>query len=193
MDKYSLFIRGTKYILLTTSVILFICMFSLPKISDRVLDEKTLKQIEMIQARGVGEVEYFELTDGGDNIKISALSASLSDQHKLEDVAAKLVSKQGRELTLTSDKGTVDRGSNIASFNKNVVVTTAEDINLYTDQLYLSTIEGSGESPGRTRVKGASWDLIADSMQTRRNEQEGKRFVLFTGNVKLIYFLHKEN
>jgi len=48
-------------------------------------------------------------------------------------------------------------------------------------------------SPGKIIIKGASWDLTAASMQTHRDEQKGKEFVLFTGNVKLIYFSLKEN
>jgi|GEM_PF-5114277 lipopolysaccharide export system protein LptC len=168
-------------------------MLLFPNISDRALDEKTIKMIEVIQTRGVGELEYFELIDGSDNLKISASSASLGEPHKLKDIAAKLVSEQGRELTLTSDEATVDRGSNIASFNQNVIVTTAEDIKLYTDQLYVSAFDRSVESPGKIIIKGASWDLTAASMQTHRDEQKGKEFVLFTGNVKLIYFSLKEN
>ena len=192
MDKYSLFVRGAKVLLLTTSAIVVIYTLSFSTAANRVFDKKTLHLIKKIQARGVGGLEYFELIDGSDDIKISASSVSLNEPQKLEDVVAKLVSKQGRELILTSDEGTVDRRSNIASFNKNVIVTTAEGIKLYTDQLCVNAIERSGESPGRTRVKGASWDLTADFMQTRRDEQEGKRFVIFTGSMKLVYFPRKE-
>jgi hypothetical protein len=168
-------------------------MISVRKDPDRLLHEKTIVPIDLVQPRGIGGVEYFELVDGEDSIKISASFASLNEPNRLENVNAEIFPTQGRKLTLTSDEGTVDRGKNIVSFEKDVIVKTTEGITLYSDQLYVSATEGSGESPGRISVKGASWDLTADSMQTRRDEHEGKQLVLFKGNVKLIYLSSKEN
>ncbi len=129
-------------------------------------------------------------TPQGDEILITASVAKPGgggQSPEIVDLDARVQRADGSRMTMTSDKGMVELGSDVASFVGNVDIMSSVGMLVETDLLNIALSGLSGESPGPVRGSGPMGEFRAGSMTFDIKSEGGPVHMLFKNGVELVY------
>lgn len=138
----------------------------------------------------VTEPFFSGTTPQGDEILLTASLARPGGGNQapeIIDLDARIQRPDGSVMTMQSDTGTIQLGSDIANFVGNVRFTTSSGLVVLTDQLNAALSGLSGNSPGPVQGTGPIGEFTAGTMQFETKNEGGPVHMLFKNRVKLIY------
>ncbi|WP_146347758.1 LPS export ABC transporter periplasmic protein LptC [Phaeobacter marinintestinus] len=130
------------------------------------------------------------VTASGDEILISAQTASPGvpgEPAHAEWLNARITTKDGIQIVLTSDTGTVAMDKDVVTFEGNVVIVSTNGYEITTDTLNASLSVVAGSTPGRIDGTSPMGHFTAGNMELRSENEDGPLHLLFKNGVKLVY------
>lgn len=192
MDRHSRWVQFLKVLLPLVAILLLSSVFlfsrsidtnvSVP-FSGQEIDDRLTDQI-------VTRPDYKGVTRKGEEIRVEARRASQGGEDEMptaSEFQGRFGLSNGGEITLESDTGAIRPDKGTATFTGNVVITTANGIQVTTDLLNTSLDEIRGDSPGQIDGVGPIGDFTAGHMTFGAEKKDGPVHILFTGGVKLVY------
>ncbi len=192
MDRHSRWVQFLKVVLPLAAILLLSTVFLLSRsvdtnvsvpFSGQEIDERLTEQI-------ITRPDYKGVTRKGEEIRVEARRASQGSADgspTAAEVQGRFGLSSGGEITLESNTGMVRPDKGTATFAGNVVITTADGIQVTTDLLNTSLDEIRGDTPGQIDGTGPIGDFTAGRMTFGTEKKDGPVHILFTDGVKLIY------
>ncbi|MEX0351171.1 MAG: hypothetical protein AB3N15_17240 [Paracoccaceae bacterium] len=192
MDGHSRLVQFLKVLLPLAALGLLSTLFLL---SDSVDPESSIPfaegdVIERIRNQQITEPFFSGVTEKGEEIQFTAESVSPGGAYspaEARNLRAELILNNGGQINLTSTTGHLSMETQVATFTGDVVITTADGLEVTTDILSASTHEVAGSAPGEVEGHGPIGEFTAGSMELGPKKDGGPIHVLFTNGVKLIY------
>jgi lipopolysaccharide export system protein LptC len=192
VDSHSRLVQLFKVLLPLAALGLLSTLFLL---SDSVDPESTIPfaegdVIERIRDQQITEPFFSGVTDKGEEIQFTADSVSPGGTYspaEARNLRALLTLNNGGHINLTSNTGHLSMETEMATFTGNVVITTADGLEVTTDLLSTSIREVAGSAPGEVEGHGPIGEFTAGSMELGPKKVGGPIHVLFTNGVKLLY------
>ncbi len=101
-----------------------------------------------------------------DLIATRATTGKTTDEFKMEDVNATIITEQGERIYITAKKGVFDKGSSLLSLIDDVVIKKPEDkYEIYTDLLHYNDKTKIADCPGATRLVGDKVSIKGGSLK----------------------------
>ena len=101
-----------------------------------------------------------------DLIATRAMTGNTTDEFKMEDVNATIISEQGEHTYVTARKGLFDKVSSLLSLIDNVVIKKPKDkYEIYTDLLHYNYKTKIADCPGATRLVGDKVSIKGGSLK----------------------------
>ncbi|WP_299947413.1 hypothetical protein [uncultured Ruegeria sp.] len=192
VDRHSRWVQFLKVLLPLVAILLLSSVFLLSRsidtnvsapFGDQDVDDRLTDQV-------VSRPDYKGVTRKGEEIRVEARRASQSGEEgtpTASEVQGRFELSSGGEITLESNTGMIRPDKGTATFAGDVVITTADGIQVTTDLLNTSLDEIRGDSPGQIDGTGPIGDFTAGRMIFGTEKKDGPVHILFTGGVKLIY------
>ncbi|UWR03110.1 hypothetical protein K3740_19095 [Ruegeria conchae] len=192
VDRHSRWVQFLKVLLPLAAILILSSVFLLSRsidtnvsvpFSDQDIGERLTDQV-------VTRPDYKGVTRKGEGIRVEARRASQSGELETptaSEVQGRFELSSGGEITLESNTGMIRPDKGTATFVGDVVITTADGIQVTTDLLNTSLDEIRGDSPGQIDGTGPIGDFTAGRMIFGTVKKDGPVHILFTGGVKLIY------
>ena len=192
MDRYSQMVQFFKVLLPLAAIFLLATVFLLSRsietngtgpFSDDAIDQHMSDQVVTLP-------DYKGVTRKGEEVRIEARQARQGqpgDDPTASEIHGQYDLSNGREITMVSNEGTIRPDKGTATFVGDVVITTADGIQVTTDLLNTSLDEIRGNTPGQVDGTGPIGDFTAGRMTFGTEKKDGPVHILFTDGVKLIY------
>ncbi|KIC47480.1 MAG: LPS export ABC transporter periplasmic protein LptC [Ruegeria sp.] len=192
MDRYSQMVQFFKVLLPLAAIFLLATVFLLSRsietngtgpFSDDAIDQRMSDQVVTLP-------DYKGVTRKGEEVRIEARQARQGqpgDDPTASEIHGQYDLSNGREITMVSNEGTIRPDKGTATFVGDVVITTADGIQVTTDLLNTSLDEIRGNTPGQVDGTGPIGDFTAGRMTFGTEKKDGPVHILFTDGVKLIY------
>ncbi|WP_299984283.1 hypothetical protein [uncultured Ruegeria sp.] len=192
VDRHSRWVQFLKVLLPLVAILLLSSVFLLSRsidtnvsapFGDQDVDDRLTDQV-------VSRPDYKGVTRKGEEIRVEARRASQSGEGgtpTASEVQGRFGLSSGGEITLESNTGMIRPDKGTATFAGEVVITTADGIQVTTDLLNTSLDEIRGDSPGQIDGTGPIGDFTAGRMIFGTEKKDGPVHILFTDGVKLIY------
>ncbi|MDP5218413.1 hypothetical protein Q5Y75_14370 [Ruegeria sp. 2205SS24-7] len=192
MDSHSRLVQFLKVLLPLAALGLLSSLFLL---SDSVDPESTIPfaegdVIERIRDQQITEPFFSGVTEKGEEIQFTADAVSPGGAFspaEASNLRASLTLNNGGHINLTANSGHLSMEDEVATFVGNVVITTADGLEVTTDLLNTSTREVAGSAPGDIAGNGPIGEFTAGSMELGPKNNDGPVHLLFKNGVKLIY------
>ena len=95
-----------------------------------------------------------------------AMTGKTTNEFKMEDVNATIISDQGEQTYVTAKKGIFDKGSSLLSLIDDVVIKKPKDkYEIYTDLLHYNDKTKIADCPGPTRLIGKKVSIKGGSLK----------------------------
>jgi lipopolysaccharide export system protein LptC len=133
---------------------------------------------------------YKGVTNKGEEIQVQARQATQGagdSSPTASDLEGQFGLSNGGTITLESNSGSIQPDKSIATFVGNVVITTADGIEVTTDVLNTALDAIRGDTPGQVEGTGPIGDFSAGRMTFGSEKNDGPVHILFTDGVKLVY------
>ncbi len=192
MDRHSRWVQFLKVVLPLAAILLLSTVFLLSRsidtnvsvpFSGQEIDERLTDQV-------ITRPDYKGVTRKGEEIRVEARRASqgsTGDNPTAAEVQGRFGLSNGGEITLESNTGMIRPDKGTATFSGNVVITTADGIQVTTELWNTSLEEIRGDTPGKIDGTGPIGDFTAGRMTFGTEKTDGPVHILFTDGVKLIY------
>ncbi|EEE37712.1 hypothetical protein RKLH11_1548 [Rhodobacteraceae bacterium KLH11] len=192
VDRHSRWVQFLKVLLPLVAILLLSSVFLFSRSIDtdvsvpftgQEIDERLTDQV-------VTRPDYKGVTRKGEEIHVEARRASQGGAEETptaSEVHGRFGLSNGGEITLESDTGSIRPDKGTATFVGNVVITTADGIQVTSDLLNTSLDEIRGDSPGQIDGTGPIGNFTAGRMTFGAEKKDGPVHILFTDGVKLIY------
>ncbi len=192
MDRYSRMVQFLKVLLPLAAIFLLSTVFLLSRsVDNNVSVPFSSKDIdERLSDQVVTQPNYRGVTPDGEEIQVEARNArqgSEGDNPTAADLQGRFGLRNGGEITLVSNSGTIRPDKGTATFIGDVVITTTDGIQITTELLNTSLDEIRGDTPGQIDGTGPIGDFTAGRMTFGTEKKDGPVHILFTDGVKLIY------
>lgn len=192
LDRYSRMVQFFKVLLPLAAILLLATVFLLSRsietnVSGPFTDEAAT---ERLSDQLVTQPDYKGVTRKGEEVRVEARRASQSrsgDDPTAAEIQGQYNLSNGREITMVSNSGTIRPDKGTATFVGDVVITTADGLQLTTDLLNTSLDEIRGDTPGQVDGTGPIGNFTAGRMTFGTEKKDGPVHILFTDGVKLIY------
>ncbi len=192
VDRYSRMVQFFKVLLPLVAIFLLATVFLLSRsvetnvtgpFSNDAIDQRLSDQVVTLP-------DYKGVTRKGEQVRVEARRASQGregDDPKATEIEGKYDLRNGRQITMVSNSGTIRPDKGTATFVGDVVITTADGIQVTTDLLNTSLEEIRGDTPGQVDGTGPIGDFTAGRMKFGTEKRNGPVHIFFTDGVKLIY------
>ncbi|WP_424832023.1 hypothetical protein [Ruegeria sp.] len=192
MDRHSRWVQFLKVVLPLMAIALLSTVFLLSRsietnvsvpFSREAIDERLANQ-------AVTRPNYKGVTSKGEEIQVQATQATQGSENAVptaSDLRGRFGLSNGGEISLHSNSGSIRPDKGTATFVGDVVITTADGIQVTTDILNTSLEEIRGDTPGQIDGTGPIGDFTAGRMTFGTEKADGPVHILFTDGVKLIY------
>jgi len=101
-----------------------------------------------------------------DLIATRAMTGKTTNEFKMEDVNATIITEQGEHTYVTAKKGIFDKGSSLLSLIDDVVIKKPKDkYEIYTDLLHYNDKTKIANCPGATRLIGDKVTIKGGSLK----------------------------
>jgi len=192
MDRYSRMVQFLKVLLPLAAILMLSAVFLLSRsietdvsvpFSQKDIDERLAGQV-------VTQPNYRGTTAKGEDVHIEANRATLSEEGSIPTAAefrGRFGLLNGGVITLDSNSGMIRPDKGTATFVGDVVITTADGIQVTTDLLNTSLDEVRGDTPGQINGTGVIGTFSAGRMTFGAEKTDGPVHILFTDGVKLVY------
>ncbi len=192
VDRYSRMVQFFKVLLPLAAIFLLATVFLLSRsidtngtgpFSSDIVDQRLSDQVVTLP-------DYKGVTRKGEEVRVEARQASQGqkgDNPKASEIHGRYNLHSGRRITMVSNEGTIRPDKGTATFVGDVVITTADGLQVTTDLLNTSLDEIRGDTPGQVDGTGPIGDFTAGRMTFGTEKKDGPVHILFTDGVKLIY------
>ncbi len=192
MDRYSRMVQFLKVLLPLAAIIMLSTVFLLSRSIETTVSGPFSQQD--IDARLADQVvtqpDYRGTTTKGEDVQIIATKATQGTEGAVPtatEFSGRYELLSGRVITLDSNSGLIRPDKGTATFVGDVLITTADGIEVTTDLLNTSLDEIRGDSPGQVNGTGPIGDFSAGGMTFGTEKTDGPVHILFTDGVKLVY------
>ncbi|WP_254444517.1 MULTISPECIES: LPS export ABC transporter periplasmic protein LptC [unclassified Ruegeria] len=192
MDRYSRMVQFLKVLLPLAAILLLASVFLLSRsietdvsvpFTAEAIDERLADQV-------VTMPDYKGVTRNGEEVRVEAIRAAQGtdrDMPTATEFHGTYNLHNGGVITLDSNTGTIRPDKGTATFEGDVVILTADGIQVTTDLLNTSLDEIRGDTPGQVDGVGPIGEFTAGRMTFGTKKKDGPVHILFTDGVKLIY------
>lgn len=195
MDQYSRMVSYLKVLLPLAALALLSTLFLISRSADTeaVIPFADQEIAERMRGQQVTGPFFSGSTPQGDEIWVTAsvARASVDTPMLATDLKAEIRIASGGNLTLRSDRGSVQPDQDLAHFVGNVEITTADGMVVKTEVLKTQLSGLRAETPGDVRASSDLGELTAGRMEITSKTQRGPVHLLFTNSVKLVYHPQK--
>jgi lipopolysaccharide export system protein LptC len=194
VDRYSKTVAYLKVLLPLAALGLFstIFLFSKPKSSnhDYVIPFTRDEIVHRLNRRQATTPLYFSTTANGHAVRINASQAYLGNGLTIptaEKVTGQVDFIDGRIMTVSADKGTLENSNSLVTLSGNVVLNSADGITVQTEHLVANLAVLSAQSDVPVRASGAIGELTSGNMTITTRQSDGPLHMLFGNGVQLTY------
>ncbi|NOC93939.1 LPS export ABC transporter periplasmic protein LptC [Ruegeria sp. HKCCD6604] len=192
MDRYSRMVQFLKVLLPLAAILMLSTVFLLSRsietnvtvpFAEKDIDERLAQQV-------VTQPQYRGTTRKGEDVQIEAIQAKQGDEDETPNASefrGRLGLLSGGTIFLDSNSGLIRPDERTATFVGDVVITTADGLQVTTDLLNTSLDEIRGDTPGRVNGTGPIGNFSAGRMTFGTEKKDGPVHIVFTDGVKLVY------
>ncbi|NOD49357.1 MULTISPECIES: LPS export ABC transporter periplasmic protein LptC [unclassified Ruegeria] len=192
MDRYSRMVQFLKVLLPLAAIVLLSTVFLLSRsietnvsvpFAQNDIDERLAQQV-------VTQPNYQGTTRKGEDVQIEATQATQGSEGSTpaaSEFRGRFGLLNGGTITLDSNSGLIRPDEGTATFVGDVVITTADGLQVTTDLLNTSLDEIRGDTPGQVNGTGPIGNFSAGRMTFGTEKKDGPVHIVFTDGVKLIY------
>nr|WP_174825545.1 MULTISPECIES: LPS export ABC transporter periplasmic protein LptC [unclassified Ruegeria] len=147
------------------------------------IDERLAQQV-------VTQPNYQGTTRKGEDVHIEATQATQGNETATptaSEFRGRFGLLSGGTILLDSNSGLIRPDEGTATFVGDVVITTADGLQVTTDLLNTSLDEIRGDTPGQVNGTGPIGNFSAGRMTFGTEKKDGPVHIVFTDGVKLIY------
>ena len=192
MDGYSRMVQFLKVLLPLVAILMLSTVFLLSRsiqnnvtvpFSQQDIDERLADQV-------VTQPNYQGTTRKGEEVQIEAHRATQGTEGSVPTAAefrGRMGLSNGGVITLDSNSGMIRPDKNTATFVGDVVIRTADGIEVTTDLLNTALDEIRGDTPGQVNGTGIIGNFSAGRMTFGTEKTDGPVHIIFTDGVKLVY------
>lgn len=192
MDLYSRFVRYLKILLPLAALALLSTLFLLSRNMDldATIPFSEQEIADRLRGQQVTQPFFTGVTDNDGQITVTASVASpQSDGRPAQatNLRAKVTTLEGVVITMQASTGTLERGTDLATFLGDVVIETSSGYLLETEELQAALSGLTGEAPGTLVGSGPPGRFQAGSMELFTKNDGVDVHTLFKNGVKLLY------
>ncbi|NOD65482.1 LPS export ABC transporter periplasmic protein LptC [Ruegeria sp. HKCCD9179] len=192
MDRYSRMVQFLKVLLPLAAIVLLSTVFLLSRsietnvsvpFAQNDIDERLAQQV-------VTQPNYQGTTRKGEDVHIEATQATQGNETATptaSEFRGRFGLLSGGTILLDSNSGLIRPDEGTATFVGDVVITTADGLQVTTDLLNTSLDEIRGDTPGQVNGTGPIGNFSAGRMTFGTEKKDGPVHIVFTDGVKLIY------
>ncbi|NOD94849.1 hypothetical protein GS636_18815 [Ruegeria sp. HKCCD4884] len=192
MDRYSRMVQFLKVLLPLAAIVLLSTVFLLSRsietnvsvpFAQNDIDERLAQQV-------VTQPNYQGTTRKGEDVHIEATQATQGNENATptaSEFRGRFGLLSGGTILLDSNSGLIRPDEGTATFVGDVVITTADGLQVTTDLLNTSLDEIRGDTPGQVNGTGPIGNFSAGRMTFGTEKNDGPVHIVFTDGVKLIY------
>ncbi len=192
MDRYSRMVQFLKVLLPLAAILMLSTVFLLSRsietnvsvpFAEKDIDERLAQQV-------VTQPKYRGTTRKGEDVQIEATQAKQGGEDETptaSEFRGRLGLLSGGTIFLDSNSGLIRPDEGTATFVGDVVITTADGLQVTTDLLNTSLDEIRGDTPGRVNGTGPIGNFSAGRMTFGTEKKDGPVHIVFTDGVKLVY------
>ena len=192
MDRYSRMVQFLKVLLPLAAILMLSTVFLLSRsIETNVSGPFTQQDIDArLAEQVVTQPDYRGTTRKGEDVQIGAIKATQGTEGSMptaSEFRGRFGLLSGGAITLDSNSGMIRPDKGTATFVGDVVIRTADGIEVTTDLLNTALDEIRGDTPGQVNGTGPIGDFSAGRMTFGAEKKDGPFHILFTDGVKLVY------
>ncbi len=189
--SHSRLVSWLKVILPLIAIGLLSTLFLLSRSADPLaslpFSETDLK--ELASSQRITRPSFAGATEDGDLIAFTAESAQPLGEGMLKatTLAAQIDLTSGQSVAFSAGTGLVDRDTDTALLEQDVVITSSTGYRITTDQLETGMEEVRAETLGPVAANGPPGTFTAGKMQLTTDPGTGDAYLVFTEGVDLVY------
>lgn len=192
MDRHSRWVQFLKVLLPLTAITLLSTVFLLSRSVDTNLSVPFTREAidDRLSNQAITRPNYKGVTNKGEEVQVQAQRATQGAEGSdpsASELEGRYKLNSGGIITLDSDTGTIQPDKSTATFVGNVVIRTADGLEVTTEVLNTALDEIRGDAPGLIEGTGPIGDFSAGRMRFGSEKNDGAVHILFTDGVKLIY------
>ncbi|MEQ3624598.1 MAG: LPS export ABC transporter periplasmic protein LptC [Celeribacter sp.] len=197
-NSYSRFVAWAKIVLPLAALALLSTVFLLARNIDptQAIPFAEINVEELAREQRVSTPNYAGVTEDGAAISVTASTArpdpDSPDRVDATDLEAELITATGARYQLSSQRGEIDSGADMAYLEGDVVVTTSSGYRITSDAMSTSLSRTLLESTGPVQADGPAGRLDAGAMSLEplsdaAGNDSDNHLLVFNKGVKLVY------
>lgn len=197
-NPYSRFVAWAKIVLPLAALALLSTVFLLARNIDptQAIPFAEIDVEELAREQRISAPNYAGVTEDGAAISVTASTArpdpDSPDRVDATDLEAELITATGARYQLSSQRGEIDSGADMAYLQGGVVVTTSSGYRITSDAMSTSLSRTLLESEGPVQADGPAGRLDAGSMSLAplpdaEGDDSANHLLVFNKGVKLVY------
>ena len=197
-NPYSRFVAWAKIVLPLAALALLSTVFLLARNIDptQAIPFAEIDVEELAREQRISAPNYAGVTDDGAAISVTASTArpdpDSPERVDATDLEAELITATGARYQLSSQRGEIDSGADMAYLQGGVVVTTSSGYRITSDAMSTSLSRTLLESEGPVQADGPAGRLDAGSMSLAplpdaEGDDSANHLLVFNKGVKLVY------
>ena len=197
-NPYSRFVAWAKIVLPLAALALLSTVFLLARNIDptQAIPFAEIDVEELAREQRISAPNYAGVTEDGAAISVTASTArpdpDSPERVDATDLEAELITATGVRYQLSSQRGEIDSGADMAYLQGGVVVTTSSGYRITSDAMSTSLSRTLLESEGPVQADGPAGRLDAGSMSLAplpdaEGDDSANHLLVFNKGVKLVY------
>ena len=197
-NPYSRFVAWAKIVLPLAALALLSTVFLLARHIDptQAIPFAEIDVEELAREQRISAPNYAGVTEDGAAISVTASTArpdpDSPERVDATDLEAELITATGARYQLSSQRGEIDSGADMAYLQGGVVVTTSSGYRITSDAMSTSLSRTLLESEGPVQADGPAGRLDAGSMSLAplpdaEGDDSANHLLVFNKGVKLVY------
>ncbi|ATI43148.1 hypothetical protein CBW24_14800 [Pacificitalea manganoxidans] len=197
-NPYSRFVAWAKIVLPLAALALLSTVFLLARNIDptQAIPFAEIDVEELAREQRISAPNYAGVTEDGAAISVTASTArpdpDSPERVDATDLEAELITATGARYQLSSQRGEIDSGADMAYLQGGVVVTTSSGYRITSDAMSTSLSRTLLESEGPVQADGPAGRLDAGSMSLAplpdaEGDDSANHLLVFNKGVKLVY------
>ena len=197
-NPYSRFVAWAKIVLPLAALALLSTVFLLARNIDptQAIPFAEIDVEELAREQRIRAPNYAGVTEDGAAISVTASTArpdpDSPERVDATDLEAELITATGARYQLSSQRGEIDSGADMAYLQGGVVVTTSSGYRITSDAMSTSLSRTLLESEGPVQADGPAGRLDAGSMSLAplpdaEGDDSANHLLVFNKGVKLVY------
>ena len=197
-NPYSRFVAWAKIVLPLAALALLSTVFLLARNIDptQAIPFAEIDVEELAREQRISAPNYAGVTEDGAAISVTASTArpdpDSPERVDATDLEAELITATGARYQLSSQRGEIDSGADMAYLQGGVVVTTSSGYRITSDAMSTSLSRTLLESEGPVQADGPAGRLDAGSMSLAplpdaEGDDSANHLLVFNKGAKLVY------